>query len=134
MLKIAFCCCWQIKTCDNWFLIYLSMTFSTCNFIYSDNQKTTKYEDDIISVLKCIWSRYKANSFTRHFKNYFFCEMGLFTLHKYCVSWLMIYFKLNLILKIFLLILSFMVISECSLTLFLRGGSIRPPPTCSFFT
>ena len=39
---------------------------------------------------------YKANSFTRHLKNYFFCEMGLFTLHNCCVSWLLNFYKLKL--------------------------------------
>ena len=30
------------------------------------------------------------------YKNYFFCEMGLFTLHNFCVSWLLNFLKLKL--------------------------------------
>ena len=32
--------------------------------IYSDNQKTVEYKDDIKAILECIWWCYKANSFT----------------------------------------------------------------------
>ena len=63
---------------------------------YSNNQKTMKWEDDIIAIIKCIWWCYKANSFTRHLKNHLFCEMSLFTLHNVCVSSLLNIFKLNL--------------------------------------
>ena len=33
-------------------------------FIYSDNQKTMEYEDDIIAMFKCIRGCYKAKSYT----------------------------------------------------------------------
>ena len=69
---------------DNWSL-----------FIYSDNQKTMEKEDDIRALLKCIWWCCIANSFTRHLLNYFFCEMGLFKLHNYYVSWLLNFFKVK---------------------------------------
>ena len=54
------------------------------------------YEDDIIALLKCVWWCYKANSFTRHFLNHLYCEMGLFTLHNCCVSSSMNFLKLKL--------------------------------------
>ena len=63
---------------------------------YSDSQKTTEQEDDIIAIRKCIRWCYKSNSFTRHLKYYFLCEMGLFPLHNCWVSWLLKFLKLKL--------------------------------------
>ena len=57
---------------------------------YSDNQKTMQLEDDIIAIHKWILWCYKANSFTRHFSNHLFCEMGLFTLRNFCVACMVI--------------------------------------------
>ena len=54
------------------------------------------YEDDIIALLKCVWWCYKANSFTRHFLNHLYCEMGLFTLHNCCVLLSLNFLKLKL--------------------------------------
>ena len=41
-----------------------------------NNQPTCGKEDDITSMLKCIWYCYEANSFTRHLKS-LLSEMGL---------------------------------------------------------
>ena len=55
------------------------------------NRKTTLQQYLIKFILQC----YKANSFTRHLKN-FLCAIGLFTLHNCCVSWLLNFLKLKL--------------------------------------
>ena len=80
------------------------------------NRKTTLYQ--YLSVFDRITKQIILPDTS---KITFFCEMGLFTLHKCCVSWLMNFLKLNLILKIFLLFLSFLVNTVCCLT------------PCSFF-
>ena len=60
--------------------------YTDCTCQYSDNEKTTEEEDDIIAILKFIWCCYKANSFTRCLLNHIFSEIGLFTLHSCFVS------------------------------------------------
>ena len=50
-------------------------------YVYSDNHKKMEYEDNIITILKCIWCCYKANSFQWHLLDHLFSEMGLYILH-----------------------------------------------------
>ena len=63
--------------------------------MYSEKQKTLDYEDDIISILKCIWCCYKANGFTSNLLNDLLRLWGLFTEHNCSASCSFDYFILE---------------------------------------
>ena len=104
-------------------------------FIYSDNQKTMKYEDNIISILKCIRMCYKANIFTRYLKNYFFVwNLSVFTAQLLCFMVIKLFKIKTWFWNFVLLFLSFLVITVCSLNLFLLvGGGGQFSPLVVFF-
>ena len=51
--------------------VFLNQSRTRNKFVllYSDNQKTLKYEDDFIAILRCIWCCNKAISCTWHLLN-----------------------------------------------------------------
>ena len=57
--KVVFNYCWRAIVTNR----LLSLTISNIgNILYSDNQKTVEYEDEIEAILKWTWFCYKANT------------------------------------------------------------------------
>ena len=86
--------------------------------MYSDNQKTMEYEDDIKAILKCILCCYKVNTLTSQLLNHLLHEMGLLTLHNYCVSCSLKYYnkwsqKVDFLFQSFLVITVGFQINVC---------------------